>query len=101
LTGLGLTDPNDKGHQYRHGTPSAYNAGKCRCPHCRAAMASYRATRRATGRDNPRSLRPPAQDPHIPRGWFRTKIWLPSTKSAKLDFKLRFHDLATPTLPGS
>jgi hypothetical protein len=44
---LGFTEPNDAGRQYRHGTLSAYNAGKCRCEHCRRAFADYRAGRRA------------------------------------------------------
>src|SRR5262249_30877896 len=36
---LGFTEPNDEGHRYRHGTLSAYNAGPCRCQHCRRAFA--------------------------------------------------------------
>lgn len=35
---LGLTEPNDAGRRYRHGTLSAYSAGKCRCEHCRGAL---------------------------------------------------------------
>ncbi|GIE29506.1 hypothetical protein Ait01nite_025510 [Actinoplanes italicus] len=50
---LGLTDPNDHGRQYRHGTLSAYTAAKCRCQHSRAAFAIYRSQRRAGGK-NPR-----------------------------------------------
>ena len=45
---LGFTAPAEAGRQYRHGTLSAYNAGKCRCEHCRRAFADYRAKRRAT-----------------------------------------------------
>jgi hypothetical protein len=44
---LGLTTPNEAGRQYRHGTLSAYTAGKCRCEHCRRAFADYRARHRA------------------------------------------------------
>jgi len=44
---LGLTEPNEAGRRYRHGTLSAYNAGRCRCAHCRGAFADYRARRRA------------------------------------------------------
>ncbi|SDY04031.1 hypothetical protein SAMN05444365_101463 [Micromonospora pattaloongensis] len=36
---LGLTEPNDKGRQYRHGTLSAYTAGKCKCQSCKDAFA--------------------------------------------------------------
>jgi len=31
---LGFTKPNAAGRQYRHGTMSGYNAGKCRCGFC-------------------------------------------------------------------
>jgi integrase len=51
---LGLTTPNLRGRQYRHGTLSGYSAGGCRCTHCRRAYAVYRATRRAAGSDQPR-----------------------------------------------
>ena len=44
---LSLTAPNEAGRQYRHGTLSAYTAGRCRCAHCRRAFADYRVRRRA------------------------------------------------------
>jgi integrase len=44
---LGLTEPNEAGRQYRHGTLSAYTGGKCRCAYYRRAFADYRARRRA------------------------------------------------------
>jgi integrase len=47
---LGLTEPNEAGRRYRHGTLSAYTAGECRCDHCRGAFAVYRAGRRASTR---------------------------------------------------
>jgi integrase len=50
---LGMTEPNEKGRIYQHGTTSAYNAARCRCQHCKDAIAAYRATRRAAGRTNP------------------------------------------------
>ena len=56
----GFTEPNEGGHRYRHGTLSAYNAGRCKCAHCRRAFADYRATRRAAAADRPR---PPRADP--------------------------------------
>ena len=52
---LGMTEPNEQGRQYRHGTLTAYNAAKCRCDHCRGAYADYRARRRAGGKDSPRT----------------------------------------------
>jgi hypothetical protein len=44
---LGRTGPNAAGRTYSHGSLSAYTAGRCRCLHCRAAFAEYRAARRA------------------------------------------------------
>ncbi|WP_106398884.1 tyrosine-type recombinase/integrase [Actinocorallia populi] len=90
---LGLTDPNAAGRRYRHGTLSAYSAGKCRCPHCRSAYATYRAQRRSTGKDNPRNLRSWNTDGHIPRRWFRDHIWRPALTASGLEFKVKMHDL--------
>ena len=91
---LGLTEPNSNGRRYRHGSLSAYTAGACRCEHCRTAFATYRATRRADGHDQPRSPRPgPVTDGHVPRGWWRTQVWYPSCDTAGLDPRPRTHDL--------
>jgi integrase len=91
--GLGLTDPNEDGRQYRHGTLSGYSAGRCRCRHCRDAYATYRARRRAAGRDEPRQPRIRDTDGHIPRDWFRNRVWKPALRTAGLDFHVRMHDL--------
>ena len=77
----------------KHGTLSGYGAGKCRCEHCRAACAIYRARRRADGKDNPRTPRTVDTDGHIPRDWFRTKVWKPAVAAAKLEINVRVHDL--------
>jgi integrase len=90
---LGLTSPNDKGRQYKHGTTSGYGAGKCRCEHCRSACAIYRAQRRAQGKDNPRTPRTLDTDGHIPNDWFRNQAWNPATKRAGLENGIRVHDL--------
>lgn len=90
---LGLTPPNDKGRQYKHGTTSGYGAGKCRCNHCRAACAIYRAKRRAEGKDNPRKPRILDTDGHIPNDWFRHQTWKPAVKKANLVNGVRVHDL--------
>jgi integrase len=90
---LGFTDPNEQGRKYKHGTLSGYGAGKCRCAHCKAACAIYRAQRRAQGKDNPRTPRTIDTDGHIPNDWFRHKIWKPATKAAKLAMHVRVHDL--------
>ncbi|MBB5136215.1 integrase [Thermocatellispora tengchongensis] len=90
---LGLTAPNAAGRRYRHGSLSGYNAGKCRCDHCKKAFATYRAERRAKGKDAPRKKRVVDTDGHIPRDWFRTNIWKPSLNKAGLDFHVRAHDL--------
>ena len=92
---LGMTLPNGKGLQYKHGTISAYNAGPCRCEHCRAAYAFYRATRRAEGKDSSRAPRVPRtdEDGHIPDDWFRRHAWYPAVACANLETNIRIHDL--------
>ena len=92
---LGLTEPNAAGRRYRHGTTTAYNAGKCRCRHCRDAFARYRAERRNAGKDSPR---PPRRrrvdaDGHIPRDWFRLRVWKPALSAARIGITVRVHDL--------
>jgi integrase len=90
---LGFTKPNDAGRQYRHGTLSAYNAGACRCPHCRRAFADYRAERRAAQGATPRPARLVDEDEHVGRNWFRRMIWRPACQAAGLTDLPRFHDL--------
>jgi integrase len=90
---LGFTEPNDAGHRYRHGTLSAYNAGPCRCAHCRRALADYRAERRAARGATPRSVRASDEDEHIGRNWFRRMVWRPACEAAGLTELPRFHDL--------
>jgi integrase len=87
-----MTEPNEKGRQYRHGTLTAYNAAKCRCEHCRGAYADYRATRRGKGKDDPRPPRARDTDGHIPDDWFRKQVWYPARKAAGLG-SVRIHDL--------
>lgn len=89
----GLTEPNAQGRQYVHGTLSAYTAGRCRCAVCRRAIADYRAQRRAGGKDEPRQVRSPDTDGHLPRDWFTRKIWKPAVETAGLELPLRIHDL--------
>lgn len=90
---LGLTDPNEAGRRYRHGTMSAYNAGNCRCRQCLDAAAIYRANRRAQGKDSPRRPRTVDTDGHISRDWFRRTIWAPALGRAGITFNVRAHDL--------
>jgi integrase len=90
---LGFTKPNAARRQYRHGTMSGYNAGKCRCRFCKDAAAIYRAERRAAGKDSPRRRRVVSTDGHIPRDWFRLKIWKPAIDQAGITFNVRAHDL--------
>jgi integrase len=88
----GLTEPNEKGRRYRHGTLTAYNAARCRCEHCRGAYAGYRAMRRTGGKDVPRMPKVRDTDGHIPADWFRHQVWLPARKAAGLG-SVRVHDL--------
>jgi integrase len=92
---LGLTMPNEKGRQYKHGTLSGYGAGKCHCEHCRAACAIYRTQRRSQGKDNPRTprTRHTDADGHISNDWFRRQVWYPAVTAAGIETKVRIHDL--------
>jgi integrase len=90
---LGLTDPNEAGRRYRHGTMTGYNTGKCRCRHCKDAAAIYRANRRAAGKDSPRSARTVDTDGHFARDWFRKNVWAPALTGAGITFNVRPHDL--------
>jgi integrase len=90
---LGLTEPNAKGRQYRHGTTTAYAAGRCRCQYCRAAITAYRAGRRAAGKDNPRKPRVRDTDGHISGDWFRRRVWRPALATAALPAEVKIHDL--------
>jgi integrase len=91
---LGSTEPNPAGRTYRHGTITAYTMAPCRCPHCRTAYATYRAARRAGGKDHPRRAPVPANpSSHISRNWFRRHIWQPALTTADLDPHIRTHDL--------
>jgi integrase len=90
---LGWTDPNEKGRRYRHGTLTGYQAGRCRCRHCKDALADYRARRRAKGRDSPRRLRTVTSDGHISGDWFRQHIWNPAIAKAQLGFHVTPHGL--------
>ena len=82
---LGLTKPNAAGRQYRHGTTTAYGLGKCRCEHCRRAVAVYRAERRRSGKDRPSTGRIIEADPHLNASTFRTSILQPAFKAAGLE----------------
>jgi integrase len=90
---LGLTEPNDKGRHYRHGTLSAYQLGRCRCRHCKDAIAAYRAERRARGKDAPRPTRTVATDGHISGDWFRKSIWAKALEQADIGFHITPHGL--------
>jgi integrase len=90
---LGETEPNARGHRYRHGSLSGYTAGKCRCEHCRDAYALYRQERRNSGLDAPRGVRTVDTDGHLSRDWFANQVWRPALATAGIEGGLRFHDL--------
>src|SRR6266511_3578078 len=90
---LGLTEPNEAGRRYQHGTLPGYGAGRCRCRHCKDAVAVYRARRRATGKDQPRAPRTVDTDGHIGRDWFRRNVWQPAEEKAGLGIHITPHGL--------
>jgi integrase len=90
---LGRTEKNEAGRRYRHGTCSAYTAGRCRCQYCRDAQADYRARRRAEGMDNPRPVRTVKTDGHIGGDWFRRNVWYVAVDMAELGFRVTPHGL--------
>jgi integrase len=89
---LGWTDPNDAGRRYRHGTTTAYGLGRCRCEHCRHAVASYRAERRHNGKDRPSQGHPVEVDPHLHASTFRMSVLRPALRAAGID-GVTFHGL--------
>ncbi len=90
---LGLTEPNEAGRRYRHGSLSGYGAGRCRCAYCRRACADYRAQRRRQGKDNPRQPRRWDTAGYIPRRWFRDSVLKPALAATKLDIDIKMHGL--------
>lgn len=100
---LGMTEPDAHGRRHWHGTTSAYASG-CRCLHCRAILADYRAERRANGKDAPRTPRTRTTDGHIGANWFRNQIWQPALEHSNIGIHVRIHDLrhahASSLLPG-
>jgi hypothetical protein len=71
---------------------TVYSLGRCRCDYCRGAYASYRAVRRAQGKDGPGRPRSLDTDGHLPGHWFR-ESWLPPIAAAGLEIQVRLHDL--------
>jgi site-specific recombinase XerD len=67
--------------------------GGCRCWYCRGAYAHYRAARRAAGKDQPRSGRALDTDGHIPRDWFRQRVWNPAVRAAGIGRRVRVRNL--------
>lgn len=90
---LGMTEPNQNGRRYQHGTLTAYQAAPCRCQHCRDAVAAYRAARRAKGNDSPRRPREVRTDGHMPNRWFRANVWDTAVAAAGLGFRVTPHGL--------
>lgn len=90
---LGLTEPTESGRRYQHGSLSGYSAGRCRCEHCRRAYATYRASRRGTGKDQPRTPRSWQSDGHIPRRWFRDQVLKPALAGSGLSVDVKMHGL--------
>jgi integrase len=56
-------------------------------------VAAYRARRRASGKDSPRTPRAVDTDGHISNDWFRINIWAKALAKADLGFHVTPHDL--------
>jgi integrase len=83
---LGWTEPNHAGRRYRHGTTTAYGLGRCRCEHCRHAVALYRAERRRSGKDRRARVQAVEDgDPHINASTFRTSVLQPAFRAAGVE----------------
>lgn len=83
----GLTERNDKGYQYRHGTTSGYGPGGCRCIYCTAAVREYRRGKR--------KRRPVARTNltgHMPREVWRA-IWTEAIAAAGIGWRPTTHDM--------
>ncbi|WP_246053258.1 tyrosine-type recombinase/integrase [Actinocorallia herbida] len=98
---LGWTPPNAQARSYRHGTTTAYGLGKCRCPHCRAAVTAYRAKRRAEGKDTARTPAPSTPTPTSPPPPSEAKPGPPPAKPPTSPTNPNSTTSATPTPPGS
>jgi integrase len=75
------------GRRFTHGTLYAYTVGVCRCQPCRAAIAAYRADRRAHGLDRPaigRATTSADATGHVSRDWFRHSVWQPAVTAAEI-----------------
>lgn len=90
---LGLTKANASGRRYRHGTLSGYQLGRCRCQYCRDSVATYRADRRAAGKDAPRRPRTVATDGHISGDWFRKSVWARALQRADIGVRITPHGM--------
>ena len=79
---------------FRHGTTTAYGTGRCRCDHCRHAVAAYRARRRQDGKDRPAQFSGSVRelDPHLEYSTFRSSIFKPASEKAGLA-DVTFHGL--------
>jgi integrase len=104
---LGYTRPNAQGRTYRHGTMTAYTAGRCTCDWCRRAFALYRRHRRAQGKDlHPhRNPNRPSNNrnltDHCSAQWFRDTVWKPALKKQASTAGSCPTTSATPTPPSS
>ena len=87
-----------------------FASGHCRCEHCRAAYATYRAQRRATGADPTRGAQPAntdagtsaaiAADRHIPAPGSANKSGNPPSTPQDSHSTSASTTYATPTHPG-
>lgn len=92
---LGVTEPNEKGRVYKHGTTTAYTTGKCKCQWCRQAMAEYQAARRAKrAKGEGKQIGAPRTNitGHLPADVWQ-RIWESALLDANLDPTIGVHSI--------
>jgi integrase len=95
IESLGITEPNENGKQYRHGTTSGYGPGKCRCTYCTQAAREYARKWNAKHSTQSRKRRGTVRTNktgHLPRDvWY--EVWYDACAEAHIPYHVAPHSL--------